>query len=91
MQRDLHSIFTTRILLNLREAAMRDRVGRALTSHGTSEDTTQDVNTSYQFDVRGTAWSALSSVVIGVDAWFPDSISLPADVAQLNHEPIAMM
>jgi len=62
MQRDLHSILTGRILLNLREAACRDRAKTALNTSGTDATTTS-------MDVTH-PWTAFSSIVIGVDTWF---------------------
>ena len=61
MQRALHSMFTARILLNLREAARRDRERTALTSLGA------DVTIG-----GARPRTVLSSVMIGVDTWFRD-------------------
>ena len=58
MQRVLHSILTSRLLLNLREAACQDRVELASRPHDTGESDNSQV------------WTTLSSVVIGADAWF---------------------
>jgi hypothetical protein len=69
MQRDLHSIFTTRILLNLREAASRDRARRLQTRSETDAMLTRANHQSRERETR----TAFSSVVIGVDMWFPDS------------------
>ena len=67
MQRNLHSILTTRILLNLREAVRQDRARRALAN--SDMETTLNVSERYQRETP----TALSSVVIGVDTWFRDS------------------
>jgi hypothetical protein len=64
MQRVLHSILTARILLNLREAASRDRVRKGATSSG--EDPVSAVDETQHADTP----PALSSVVTGVDSWF---------------------
>ncbi|KAF8590890.1 hypothetical protein K439DRAFT_1657008, partial [Ramaria rubella] len=64
MQRDLHSIFTARILINLREAAYRDRARRTLS---TCTETALNVD-----EHRQETWSALTSVIIGVESWFRD-------------------
>ena len=68
IQRVLHSILTARILLNLREAACRDRGVRTLTTSNTAEETSLEANGSCQ---RG-SWTALSSVINGVDIWFEE-------------------
>ena len=62
MQRVLHSIFTARILLNLREAATQDRIGTE----------TSDISRDTE---RKRTDTALSSVIIGVDTWFRDTPS----------------
>ena len=62
MQRVMHSIFTARILLNLREAAKRDRSGM-VTSNSSSHIS------------RGRNDIALSSAIIGVDTWFRNTQS----------------
>ena len=71
MQRSLHSIFTARILLNLRQAAGQDRA-RMLTISSTG--TTHESNQSRERGrTQALTRTALSSVIIGVDMWFPNS------------------
>ncbi|KAF8485448.1 hypothetical protein JB92DRAFT_3101514 [Gautieria morchelliformis] len=59
MQRALHSIFTARILLNLREAACRDRSRSIIDRH--NMETTLDTNGSLR---RGGTLTALSSNLV---------------------------
>lgn len=64
MQRELHSILTARILLNLREAAYRDCASREVTVNDTvTWSVIDEANTPTTF----------SSVIIGVDTWFRDT------------------
>jgi len=65
MQRVLHSILTGRILLNLREAASRDREKVGLTKNASAATSFTDGETG--------ARPTLSSIVIGVDSWFRDT------------------
>jgi hypothetical protein len=63
MQRALHSILTVRILLDLREASSPDRAKNTLTRG--------DTNSAVSIP-EASARTALSSVILGVETWFPD-------------------
>ncbi|KAF8590892.1 hypothetical protein K439DRAFT_1115807 [Ramaria rubella] len=65
MQRVLHSICTTRILLNLREAASQDH------AKGVANEESDSV-LGGQWQSNGGASVALSSIVFGVDIWFAE-------------------
>jgi len=73
MQRVLHSTLTARILLNLREAALRDRTKKALTI--------DIIATSFSIDEMNPpeAQTALSTVIMGVDTWILDTGSNAQD------------